>query len=93
MEFLKDLVKYFLEGMIEWLAECKISSKIQEYFINKKSKSAKGCYYGTVRVCILLAIIGIAALMRKKVLEGIICMSISGGIGMWLLVERGTAEK
>lgn len=21
MEFLKDLVKYFLEGMIEWLAE------------------------------------------------------------------------
>ena len=41
MEFLKDLVKYFLEGMIEWLAECKISSKIQEYFINKKVRVRK----------------------------------------------------
>lgn len=29
----------------------------------------------------------------KIFLEGIICMSISGCIGMWLLVERGTAEK
>lgn len=29
----------------------------------------------------------------KYFLEGIICMSISGGIGMWILIERGTAEK
>lgn len=93
MELLKDLVKYFLEGMAEWWAECKISSKRQEYFVNKKSKSAKVCYYGTVSIGILLVVIGIIACIREKVLEGIICMSISGGIGIWLLVERGTAEK
>lgn len=59
MELLKDLVKYFLEGMAEWWAECKISSKRQEYFINKKSKMAKVCCYGTVSVGILLVVIGI----------------------------------
>lgn len=41
MELLKDLVKYFLEGMAEWWTECKISSKRQEYFVIKKVRALK----------------------------------------------------
>lgn len=93
MEVLKDLMKILLGGIVEWWAECKISSKRQEYFAGKKSKLAKICYYGTIIVCILFVGIGILGFVRKKILAGIICMSISAGIGMWLLVERGTIKK
>lgn len=92
MDLIKDILKCISSGLVEFWLECKVSDKRQEYFRNRKGKWSKFCFYISVLAIIVLLIAGIIALVYKKIV-GVVLLCTAMGIGLFMLLEWGTAEK
>ena len=91
MELIKDIIKALLEGIIEYKAENKISERRKEYFSHRKGKWPKICFALSLILALIFVVIGLCQIIQKKIGIFLLCAGI--GIGLFMVVEWGTAER
>ncbi|HIV39854.1 MAG TPA: hypothetical protein H9747_12825 [Candidatus Blautia stercorigallinarum] len=92
MELIKDIIKALLEGIIEYKAENKISERRKEYFSHRKGKWPKICFALSLILALIFVVIGLCQIIQKKII-GIFLLCTGIGIGLFMVVEWGTAER
>ena len=92
MELIKDIIKALLEGIIEYKAENKISERRKEYFSHGKGKWPKICFALSLILALIFVVIGLCQIIQKKII-GIFLLCAGIGIGLFMVVEWGTAER
>ena len=68
MEVIIDIIKAFSGGIVEILAENKLSEKRREYFSHKKGKWAKICFWVSLILALVLVIMGLIQIIQKKMI-------------------------
>lgn len=91
MEAIIDIIKALVGGIIEFLTENKLSEKRREYFSHKKGKWAKICFWVSLILALVLVIMGLIQIIQKKLI-GILLICIGMGIGLFMVVDWGTAK-
>ena len=101
MELINDIIKALLEGIIAYKAENKISERRKEYFshrkgkwpkIHRKGKWPKICFALSLILALIFVVIGLCQIIQKKII-GIFLLCTGIGIGLFMVVEWGTAER
>ena len=92
MELINDIIKALLEGIIEYKAENKISERRKEYFSHRKGKWPKICFALSLILALIFVVIGLCQIIQKKII-GIFLLCTGIGIGLFMVVEWGTAER
>lgn len=92
MELIKDIIKALLEGIIAYKAENKISERRKEYFSHRKGKWPKICFALSLILALIFVVIGLCQIIQKKII-GIFLLCAGIGIGLFMVVEWGTAER
>ncbi len=92
MELIKDIIKALLEGIIEYKAENKISERRKEYFSHRKGKWPKICFALSLILALIFVVIGLCQIIQKKII-GIFLLCTGIGIGLFMVVEWGIAER
>ena len=92
MELIKDIIKALLEGIIAYKAENKISERRKEYFSHRKGKWPKICFALSLILALIFVVIGLCQIIQKKII-GIFLLCTGIGIGLFTVVEWGTAER
>ena len=92
MEVIIDIIKALVGGGIEFLTENKLSEKRREYFSHKKGKWAKICFWVSLILALVLAIMGLIQIIQKKMI-GILLFCIGMGIGLSMAADWGTAKR
>lgn len=91
MEAIIDIIKALVGCIIEFLTENKLSEKRREYFSHKKGKWAKICFWVSLILALVLVIMGLIQIIQKKLI-GILLICIGMGIGLFMVVDWGTAK-
>ena len=91
MEAIIDIIKALVGGIIEFLTENKLSEKRREYFSHKKGKWAKICFWVSLILALVLVIMGLIQIIQKKLI-GILLICIGMGIGLFMVIDWGTAK-
>ena len=92
MELINDIIKALLEGIIAYKAENKISERRKEYFSHRKGKWPKICFALSLILALIFVVIGLCQIIQKKII-GIFLLCADIGIGLFMVVEWGTAER
>ena len=92
MELIKDIIKALLEGIIAYKAENKISERRKEYFSHRKGKWPKICFALSLILALIFVVIGLCQIIQKEII-GIFLLCAGIGIGLFMVVEWGTAER
>ena len=92
MELIKDIIKALLDGIIDYKAENKISERRKEYFSHRKGKWPKICFALSLILALIFVVIGLCQIIQKKII-GIFLLCTGIGIGLFMVVEWGTAER
>ena len=94
MEVIIDIIKAFSGGIVEILAENKLSEKRREYFSHKKGKWAKICFWVSLILALVLVIMGLIQIIQKKMIGILLfCIGIGMGIGLYMAADWGTAKR
>ena len=92
MELINDIIKALLEGIIAYKAENKISERRKEYFSHRKGKWPKICFALSLILALIFVVIGLCQIIQKKII-GIFLLCTGIGIGLFMVVEGGIAER
>ena len=92
MELINDIIKALLEGIIAYKAENKISERRKEYFSHRKGKWPKICFALSLILALIFVVIGLCQIIQKEII-GIFLLCTGIGIGLFMVVEWGTAER
>ena len=92
MELIKDIIKALLEGIIEYKAENKISERRKEYCSHRKGKWPKICFALSLILALIFVVIGLCQIILIIII-GIFLLCAGIGIGLFMVVEWGTAER
>ena len=92
MEVIIDIIKAFSGGIVEILAENKLSEKRREYFSHKKGKWAKICFWVSLILALVLVIMGLIQIIQKKMI-GILLFCIGMGIGLSMAADWGASKR
>lgn len=92
MELINDIIKALLEGIIAYKAENKISERRKEYFSHRKGKWPKICFALSLILALIFVVIGLCQIIQKIII-GIFLLCTGIGIGLFMVVEWGTAER
>ena len=91
MELVKDIIKAFISGIIEYKAENIISEKRKSYFSHKGGKWEKICFWGSLILVFGFLIVGLYLIFQKKII-GALLLCISVGISLFMIVDWASAE-
>ncbi|MDD3278295.1 MAG: hypothetical protein PHG16_05345 [Lachnospiraceae bacterium] len=95
IDLLKDLLKIFVYGTLEFFADITISNGTRG-FIEKDKDSSSKCKRIFQRICFLITLLfigfflalGLLGFKHKKLGEALIAVLIAIGISFWLIVVK-----